>query len=99
MQMYCDLRFFGELAATMTWRKEDKDILVDEVTTTTKLNAVRSILTVQLKSHDNGVRFSCDTYFEKIKDRNSSDRHVVTATNAPVYNFTWVSPALDVLCE
>lgn len=99
MDMVCTIVYRGHMPPEMEWRlegrehknasavssKEIREISIIDPT----LNTLTSTLRVAVNT--NSHRFSCATFFKAA----SSARYSFAATNAPEYNFTWISPAVN----
>src|SRR6218665_1770606 len=103
IQMHCYVRLIGNLNPVMIWKREGE--LVDgaetNITKAPQGNqiTVRSSLFLQVRLVDNGVKFSCETLFTPNVPNISSDGILINAANDPDYNYTWISPTINISCK
>ena len=96
IEMTCSVDFAGNWAPVMTWTQDDGQTIAGGSVSNVSIpnrNVTYSMRVAATRGMD-GKRFTCRIYFSR-----SNKPSTATAQNVPNYNFTWVSPVLNIFRE
>ena len=100
VSMWCVLEYRGHRTPNMVWRHSGHGRVIPAEEDVHPNHKIESRITVKVGLCENGVTFSCTTFFTEADVSNDSSRSfIIFADNVLDYTYKWTSPMLKVTRE